>query len=117
MGLAVAEGADCVTLSGVFTVAERESLGARLARFAEADARVSAAAMLGSAARGEQDQWSDIDLALRLVPGAEPEVVADVWALHVTETEQVVDQLDVRASGALYRVLLLASSLQVDLSF
>ena len=35
----------------------------------------------------------------------------------MAETEEVVDHLDVRASGALYRVLLLASSLQVDLSF
>ncbi len=44
-------------------------------------------------------------------------MVANGWTAHVGETEQVVDHLDIRASGALYRVLLLASSLQVDLSF
>lgn len=112
-----AEGTWCVTLSGVFDVADREALRARLVQFAEADGRVSAAASLGSAARGELDRWSDIDLALRLVPGSEADVVADGWTSYVAETEQVVDHLDVRASGALYRVLLLASSLQVDLSF
>ena len=34
----------------------------------QADERVSAAASLGSAARGELDRWSDIDLALRQSP-------------------------------------------------
>ena len=106
-----------MTLSGVFSVADREALRARLVRFAEADERVSAAASLGSAARGELDRWSDIDLALRLVPGAEADAVADAWTSYVMQAEQVVDNLDIRASGALYRVLLLASSLQVDLSF
>ena len=101
----------------MFGVEDREALRARLVRFAEVDERVSAAASLGSAARGELDRWSDIDLALRLAPGAETDVAADAWTSYVAETEQVVDHLDIRASGALYRVLLLASSLQVDLSF
>ena len=104
-------------LPAMFGVADREALRASLVRYAEADERVSAAALLGSAARGELDQWSDIDLALRLVPGAEAVVVADAWTSYMGQTEQVVDHLDIRASGALYRVLLLASSLQVDLSF
>ena len=79
--------------------------------------RIAGAALLGSAARGDEDRWSDIDLALRLVPGAVPEAVADDWVARVAETEQVVDHLDICASGALYRVLLLSSTLQVDLSF
>jgi len=109
--------AGCVTLSCVFSASEREALRARLEAFARIDERVSAAAVLGSAARGEVDAWSDIDLAVRLVPGTELELVADAWTARVAETEQVVDHLDIRASGALYRVLLLTSSLQVDLSF
>lgn len=86
-------------------------------RLAKADECVAAAASLGSAARGELDRWSDIDLALRLIPGVETDGVADAWTARVAQTEQVVDHLDIRASGALYRVLLLASSLQIDLSF
>lgn len=35
----------------------------------------------------------------------------------VEQTEPVIDHLDINASGGLYRALLLASTLQVDLSF
>jgi len=101
----------------VFDAHEREALRAHLVSVAKADDRIAAAALLGSAARGEEDSWSDIDLALRLVPGAVPEAVADAWMARVAESELVVDHLDIRASGALYRVLLLGSTLQVDLSF
>jgi predicted nucleotidyltransferase len=102
---------------GVFDVVAREALRTRLVLRAQDDGQIAGAALLGSAARGEEDRWSDIDLALRLVPGAAPELVADAWIDVVAETELVVDHLDVHASGALYRVLLLGSTLQVDLSF
>ncbi len=101
----------------MFTEQEREALRTELTRFARDDARVVAAASLGSAARGELDQWSDVDLALRLAPGVEAVEVVETWTERVAHSEPVVDHLDIRASGALYRVLLLASSLQVDLSF
>lgn len=101
----------------VFDAEARESLRARLIRAARSDERIVGAALLGSAARAEADRWSDIDLALRLAPGADVELVAETWAARVGETEVVVDHLDIRASGALYRVLLLGSTLQVDLSF
>nr|WP_269778623.1 nucleotidyltransferase domain-containing protein [Microlunatus antarcticus] len=89
----------------------------RLVAAARSDQLVVGAALLGSAARGEEDRWSDIDLALRLAPGADVVQTADRWTGRVAETELVVDHLDLRASGALYRVLLLGSTLQVDLSF
>ena len=101
----------------MFSPEEREALLARLVAAAASDNDVVGAALLGSAARGELDRWSDVDLALRLAPGATPEGVAEAWTARVAETERVVDHLDLRASGALYRVLLLGSTLQVDLSF
>ncbi len=101
----------------MFDVDAREQLRVRLVRAARSDERVHGAALLGSAARGETDRWSDLDLALRVGPEADLEAVADAWTALVGETEVVVDHLDVRASGALYRVLLLGSTLQVDLSF
>jgi predicted nucleotidyltransferase len=109
----------CVGCKGdqVFAVVDRETLRERLIEAGRVDPRVSAVALLGSAARGEEDRWSDIDLALRLEPGTDPAGVADAWTLLVAETEPVVDQLDIRAAGAFYRVLLLSSTLQVDLSF
>lgn len=101
----------------MFDVKAREALRERLVLAAERDDRIAGAALLGSVARGEEDRWSDIDLALRLVSTAELEMVADAWTALVAETDQIVDHLDIRASGALYRVLLLGSSLQIDLSF
>ena len=53
----------------MFTEQEREALRTELTGFARADVWVVAAASLGSAARGELDRWSDVDLALRLAPG------------------------------------------------
>lgn len=101
----------------MFAVEERDVLRARLVEAARQDREIDAAALLGSAARGTEDRWSDIDLALRLAPGVAPSSVADRWARRLRQEEAVIDQLDVPASGALYRVFLLASTLQVDLSF
>jgi predicted nucleotidyltransferase len=100
----------------MFDVGERDELRARLVDAARQDPHVEAAALLGSAARGAEDRWSDIDLALQLAPGVEPAEAADEWTRRLQE-ETVVDHLDIEASGALYRVFLLASTLQVDLSF
>lgn len=101
----------------MFDDGDRDDLRARLVEAARQDVEISAAALLGSAARGAEDRWSDIDLALRLTPGAELNGVADRWTRRLRQEETVVDQLDIHASGALYRVFLLASTLQVDLSF
>ncbi len=101
----------------MFKVADREKLRARLVEFARRHPEVEAAALLGSAARGEEDRWSDIDLALGLAPGVDPVHAAETWTTVVEQTEPVIDHLDINASGGLYRALLLASTLQVDLSF
>jgi len=101
----------------MFDVAHREELCGRLVEAALHDPQVDGAALLGSAARGTEDRWSDIDLALRLAPGVDPSSVADRWARQLRQEEVVIDPLDLHASGALYRVFLLASTLQVDLSF
>lgn len=43
--------------------------------------------------------------------------MVEEWTELVAQSGLVVDHLDIRASGVLYQVLLLASTLQVDLSF
>lgn len=101
----------------MFNVADREKLRARLVEVARDHPDIEAAALLGSAARGEEDCWSDIDLALGLAPGVDPHSAAETWTALVEHTEPVIDHLDIEAAGGLYRVLLLASTLQVDLSF
>ncbi|WP_375430731.1 nucleotidyltransferase domain-containing protein [uncultured Friedmanniella sp.] len=101
----------------MFTVAERDQLLRDLVDRAGADPSVTAAALVGSAARGESDRWSDVDLALRLSPGEEPARAAAHWTAVLAELVDVAHHLDVWSGPALYRVFLLESSLQLDLSF
>jgi len=101
----------------MFTEQEREHIRQELVSAAEADARIIGAAHLGSAALGRQDQWSDIDLALCLAADADfNEVLAD-WTHRMYSDHAAVTNHDVRRGTLLYRVFLLNSTLQVDLSF
>lgn len=104
-------------MSRVFTIDDREQLLERLVEAARADADVVAAAVVGSGATGRADEWSDIDLALRIRDGGDDEEVATRWSAMLRADHGAVDQLDVVAGGVLYRVFLLGSSLQVDVSF
>ena len=101
----------------MFTVAQRERIRDGLVRAASEDERITAAAFVGSAATNREDRWSDIDLALRIRPDLEPEPVAWHWTERMYADHDVVHHLDVWAGPALYRVFLLSSTLQVDLSF
>ena len=97
--------------------AQRDLLRDSLIDRARDDPDVIAAAILGSGALGQQDRWSDIDLALRLRPAADQGRVVDRWTQLIFAEHGAVHRLDVHAAGALYRVFLLDSSLQLDLSF
>jgi predicted nucleotidyltransferase len=104
-------------LSAMFTGFERSALRDWLILLARADTEVTAAAVLGSGADGHEDQWSDIDLALRLAPGQDPAAVANRWSKRLGERVQPITHMDLWSSGALYRVFLLPGTLQLDLSF
>jgi predicted nucleotidyltransferase len=101
----------------MFTRDDREEVLRLLLDKAVAEPGVIAAALVGSGARGTTDQWSDLDLALRLSPDASLEAVVEGWTAFVYDRFAAADHLDVRADRALYRVFLLPKSLQVDLSF
>lgn len=101
----------------MFTVPERSHLRAALVDAAHADEDVVGAALVGSAATGREDPWSDIDLVLQIRADADPEDVAERWTADLYEIHSAAHHLDVIASGVLYRVFLLSSSLQVDISF
>jgi len=101
----------------VFSVAEREALRDRLVVAARSDDRITAAAVVGSGASHGEDAWSDIDLALRLADGLRPEDVATEWTTRMYDRAGAVDHVDVWSGRTLYRVFLLSSSLQVDVSF
>lgn len=99
-----------------FTPAERRRILNDLVTAARADLQITAAAQVGSAARGEDDDWSDIDLALRLASGVSPTEAVPGWTRRMYARHGAVDHLDVWSESALYRVFLLSSTLQVDLS-
>lgn len=101
----------------MFCAQDRALLRDQLVTAASTDPMVCAAALLGSATRNAEDAWSDIDLALRLKPGLDPALVAAEWTGRLRRDHQVVDHFDLWSDGALYRVFLLGSTLQLDLSF
>lgn len=101
----------------MFTPEERELLCAELLERAAKDQRISGAAITGSAAAAGEDRWSDIDLAFGVKdPGELPNVLSD-WTVHMYEQHAALHHLDVNAGAWIYRVFLLASTLQVDLAF
>ena len=101
----------------MFTPEERARLREGLLEFAAADARISGAAITGSAACGREDQWSDIDLAFGVDDPAEVANVLSDWTARMYERHQAVHHKDVRAGEWIYRVFLLSNTLQVDLAF
>ena len=101
----------------MFTSAERSRIRAELIADAESDPRISGAALVGSAARGAEDEWSDIDLLVKLDVDVDERAVVDSWTAAIDERYGIADTLDVFAAGARYRVFLLRSSLQIDVSF
>jgi hypothetical protein len=101
----------------VFTPAQREKLRDSLVAAARTDPRISAAALTGSAAAGREDAWSDIDLAFRLADDADLEPALAEWTERMHREHGAVDHLDLPLGATVFRVFLLASTLQVDLAF
>ncbi len=84
---------------------------------AERDERVVAAAVIGSLALGEGDDWSDLDFTFGLADDAsKPDVLAD-WTRELADAFGAVPLLDLDAGELTYRVFLLPGWLQLDLSF
>lgn len=101
----------------LFTPKRRERLREALVAAAQSDVRIIGAAHTGSAAVGREDRWSDIDLALCVVPHADVEQVVADWSNRMYRNHGAVTHLDVWRGATLYRVFLLEDTLQVDVSF
>jgi hypothetical protein len=67
----------------VFTPAERDALREQLLERAQADERIVAAAITGSAAVGAADEWSDVDLFFGVADDAERQDVIGEWTKPV----------------------------------
>jgi len=84
---------------------------------ANADPRVVAAAVVGSAAEGTVDQYSDLDLTFGIQNGVPVDAVLAHWTDALREEMEGADLFDLPAGRTIYRVFLLPGNLQVDLSF
>ena len=103
-------------LSTHVTSAERKRLRSDLVKFAADDARITGAAVTGSAADSREDKWSDIDLAFGVRTAANvPNVLSD-WTSHLYDRHRALHHVDTVAGAWTYRTFLLPNTLQVDLA-
>ena len=101
----------------MFSAEDRDRLREQIIAAARADKRITGAAMTGSAALGDEDEWSDIDLFFGLGDADElAGAMAGMTELMYREHD-ALHHFDVVAGPATYRVFLMASTLQVDLAF
>ena len=101
----------------LFTPEEREKLRENLISAARVDPQIIGLAITGSASVGRLDRWSDIDLAFGLAPEVDLKQVVSNWTERVYQNYGAVQHLDVYRGPTLFRVFLLANTLQVDLAF
>jgi len=101
----------------MFTPDDRTRLRDALVEAARDDPRITAAALTGSAAVAVEDRWSDIDLALCVAGDADYRQVVANWTERMYREGGAVHHVDVYLGETLFRVFLLASTLQVDLAF
>jgi hypothetical protein len=101
----------------VYTPEQREQLRAELIAGARADARITGAALTGSASIDREDRWSDIDLAFGIRDPADMAGALAEWTARMYDRHHAVHHTDVRFESWIYRVFLMSHSLQVDLAF
>jgi hypothetical protein len=100
----------------VFSVEERDALRERVLRLAEEDARVVGGAAVGSLAVDDGDRFSDLDLTFGIADDVPVATVLDEWTRTLVEELEAVHLADLERGPTTYRVFLLPSALQFDLS-
>jgi predicted nucleotidyltransferase len=101
----------------VFKAKDRDRIRAHLLDRARADPRITGAAITGSASRGAEDRWSDIDLFFGVADGLAPLDVLLEWSDFVYRDLGAVHHFDLETPTATYRAFLLPTCLEVDLAF
>jgi hypothetical protein len=100
----------------MFTIEFRDYVRRWVVELGRADARVTGGALTGSTALADGDKWSDVDVAFGIADGNGLEAVLDDWTQEIDQEFGVVNYFDVRAGKRIFRVFLLSSGLQVDVS-
>jgi hypothetical protein len=98
------------------TAEQRDRVRERMLELAETDARVTAAAVVGSLADSEGDDWSDLDLTFG-VAGTDVSAVLAAFTDRMTAEFGAAHLFDLPSRTSIYRVFLVPGGLQVDLSF
>src|SRR5438093_8595958 len=101
----------------MFTAENRERIRSELLEAARSDTRLTGGAVTGSAVAGREDRWSDIDLGFGVGDGAKIPEVLSAWTSLMYNRYEALHHVDVTAGAWIYRVFLLASTLQIDLAF
>jgi hypothetical protein len=100
----------------VFTPEDRERVRERVFALGRADARVSGGALTGSAVRGAEDRWSDVDTSFGIADGTAPEDVLAEWTDVLDREFGVLHHWDLRAAPTIYRVLLMPGGLELNIA-
>jgi len=101
----------------MYTVEQRAVIRSRILENAAKDQGIAAAAITGSGALGNEDRWSDIDLAFALADGVPLASALSDWTAYMYSEHAAIHHVDVPSGAWLYRVFLLPETLQVDLAF
>jgi hypothetical protein len=100
----------------VFTPAERDRVRAYVLDLAARDARVVAGAEVGGLVDAG-DRWSDLDLTFAVAERVPLSDVLGDWTSELAGSLDAIHLFDLPSGAAVYRVFLLPSCLQVDISF
>ncbi|MGI8677734.1 MAG: hypothetical protein ACR2LX_03420 [Jatrophihabitans sp.] len=101
----------------MFTTGDRDKVRATLLRWAREDPNIVGAAITGSAARGVEDDWSDVDLLFGVGGGSATTAIRDRWSAAVYAELGAVHHFDIVSGPAVYRAFLLPDLLEIDLGF
>jgi hypothetical protein len=100
----------------VFSVEQRDALREHLLRLAKQDARVVAAAAVGSLAADGGDRFSALDLSFGIADHVPVAAVLNAWTRMLIDQLDAVHLADLERGPTTYRVFLFPDALQVDLS-
>ena len=101
----------------MFTVKDRNFLFDFVMQLAKDDGRVVSGALVGSLALDGGDKWSDLDLTFSVEDGFSIFDVLNDWTTVFLNKLNAAHLFDVQRGPTNYRVFLLPSCLQCDLSF
>lgn len=101
----------------MFTPEEREQIRNELIEVGRNDIRITGGALTGSASVAKEDQWSDLDLAFGVRDISNVASALSDFSARMYDKYGALHHLDVPSGTWIYRVFLLANTLQVDIAF